>query len=203
MSCLQSCNASASLCAVRMAASTFRISTASDSVSSGRGGPPCWLHATSYAASLDEAIARVARGRGARTDDRLATANQEKPRENNSFRPKIVPEVVQAPESPFDANGDRRRLACTHRDLGSVSSIDKRHRSGAHLAIGADGSHSLWAWIYLRCVEQECCSAIRRRIASRNGKFLIRRDRRVDIDITSKQNTHNVGSNPVAEVSIA
>jgi len=39
---------------------------------------------------------RVALGRGATTDDRLGTANQEKLWENEPVRPKTVPEAVYA-----------------------------------------------------------------------------------------------------------
>ncbi|WP_293273604.1 tyrosine-type recombinase/integrase [Nannocystis sp.] len=47
------------------------------------------------AANLDQAMARVARGRGATTDDDHAgAANQEKPRENRPVRLKTVPEAV-------------------------------------------------------------------------------------------------------------
>jgi len=47
------------------------------------------------AANLDQAMARVARGRGATTDDDgPGAANQEKPREIKPFRPKVVPEAV-------------------------------------------------------------------------------------------------------------
>ncbi len=52
-----------------------------------------YLHTDS--ANLDQAMLRVARGRGATTDDdRPATGNQEKSRETRSFRPRIVPEAV-------------------------------------------------------------------------------------------------------------
>ena len=47
------------------------------------------------AANLAQAMARVARGRGATTDDdRLGAANQEKPWENKPVRPKTVPDGV-------------------------------------------------------------------------------------------------------------
>ena len=47
------------------------------------------------AANLDQAMLRVARGRGATThDDHPSGANQEKPRENRALGPRTVPEAV-------------------------------------------------------------------------------------------------------------